>query len=182
MTEMVGAMGLLPASCRAELLLAGPLESPFHQENLASLPGWDRVKLLGWQTREGIADMLVKCRVGLCVLHPTPNHVNAYPVKLFEYMAAGLPVIASSFPLWKKLVEGNHCGLTVDPLDPEAISGAIQYLLEHPEAAQQMGESGRRAVEEVFSWSKEGEKLVRFYNSLLDGRSNRLSGQLREHR
>jgi glycosyltransferase involved in cell wall biosynthesis len=92
----------------------------------------------------------------------------AWPVKLFEYMAAGLPVVASNFPLWKEIVEGNRCGITVDPLDPKAIAQAIEYLLAHPEEARQMGENGRRAVEEKYNWEKEAEKLLALYKELVD--------------
>ena len=83
-------------------------------------------------------------------------------------MAAGLPVVASDFPLWKEIVEGNRCGITVDPLDPKAIARAIEYLLTHPEEARRMGENGRRAVEEKYNWGKEAEKLVRLYRNLLE--------------
>jgi glycosyltransferase involved in cell wall biosynthesis len=84
-------------------------------------------------------------------------------------MAAGLPVVASNFPLWKEIVEGNRCGITVDPLDPKAIAQAIEYLLTHPEEARQMGENGRRAVEEKYNWESESKKLLGVYAKLLGG-------------
>ena len=93
-----------------------------------------------------------------------PNHVNALPNKMFEYMSAGLPVIASNFPLWKEIVEGNKCGLTVNPLSPKEIAEAIRYLLAHPEEARKMGENGRKAVLEKYNWDNESRKLMVFYN------------------
>jgi glycosyltransferase involved in cell wall biosynthesis len=83
-------------------------------------------------------------------------------------MAAGLPVIASNFPLWKEIVEGNKCGLTVDPLNPKEIAQAIEYLIEHPELRQEMGENGRRAVIEKYNWEQEAEKLLALYQRLLE--------------
>ena len=74
------------------------------------------------------------------------------PNKLFEYMAAELPIIASNFPLWEEIIEGNECGLTVDPLNPKEIAEAIEYLLEHPEERHRMGENGREAVSEKYNW------------------------------
>ena len=52
--------------------------------------------------------------------------MDALPVKMFGYMAAGILVIASNFPLWRKIVEGNKCGFCVNPLNYKEISGAIQ--------------------------------------------------------
>jgi glycosyltransferase involved in cell wall biosynthesis len=86
---------------------------------------------------------------------------------MFEYMAAGIPVIASDFPLWREIVEGNHCGLCVDPLDSKAIALAIDWLLEHPEEAEKMGKNGQRAVRERYNWDNEAETLLAAYKTLL---------------
>lgn len=66
-------------------------------------------------------------------MHPVENYLDALPVKMFEYMCAGIPVIASDFPLWREIVIGNDCGLCVDPMNPKAIAEAIDYLATHPE-------------------------------------------------
>jgi glycosyltransferase involved in cell wall biosynthesis len=105
--------------------------------------------------------------VGLVLLHPVGDYVNSYPVKLFEYMAAGLPVVASNFPLWRRIVEGKRCGITVDPLNSKAIAEAIEYLLSNPGEAMQMGENGRQAVEQHYNWKNEAKKLVNLYKELL---------------
>ena len=89
------------------------------------------------------------------------------PNKLFEYMAAGLPVVASNFPLWKEIIEGNECGLCVDPLDPRAIAQAIEHLIINPGEAQRMGENGQRAVLEKYNWEKESVKLLKLYEKAL---------------
>jgi len=88
------------------------------------------------------------------------------PNKLFEYMAAGLPVIASNFPLWSKIVEGNKCDITVDPLNSTAIGQAIEFLLAHPELRQEMGNHGRHAVDVKYNWNSEAETLLKFYKHL----------------
>ncbi len=165
--EMVQAMALLPDTLNARLVLAGTFTPPALEEEVRHLPGWERVEFLGWQDRPGVARVLGQVRVGLAVLKPTKNYAEGWPVKLFEYMSAGLPVIASNFPLWKEIVEGNQCGITVDPLDPKAIAQAIEYLLTHPEEAQKMGQNGRRAVLEKYNWEREATKLLSFYEELL---------------
>ena len=83
-------------------------------------------------------------------------------------MAVELPVIASNFPLWKEIVEGNECGRTVEPLNPKEIAKAIEHLLKNPELRQKMGENGRRAVWEKYNWENEGAKLLGLYGKLIE--------------
>jgi len=85
---------------------------------------------------------------------------------MFEYMSAGVPVIGSDFPLWKDIIEGNDCGLCVNPLDPKAIAGAIDYLVDHPKEAESMGRNGQIAVHRKYNWTIEEQKLFKLYDSL----------------
>lgn len=151
------------SSLGVRLLLVGPAE-PRLAEELASRPN---VELLGWTTPRRVQELLRTARVGLCVLHPTPNYIDSLPTKLFEYMAAGLPVVASHFPGWRAIVDEAECGLTVDPLNPEALGDAIRYLIENPDIAQQMGERGRAAAASAFRWEGEFPKLHALYERML---------------
>ena len=81
-------------------------------------------------------------------------------------MAAGLPVIASNFPMWRELVEGCRCGICVDPMDSQAIAKGITWLFDHPEEADKMGQRGRKAIREHFNWESEARKLLALYDSL----------------
>ena len=164
--EMVVAVGgVAEPECR--LQLAGGFSPTNHGDELEALPGWERVVFHGWASRPEVAAILGNVRAGLVVLHPTENYLDAYPVKMFEYMAAGLPVVASDFPLWREIVDGAGCGLLVDPLDPRAIANAMQWLLDHPNEAEAMGRRGREAVERQYNWTPEAEKLLALYERLL---------------
>lgn len=165
--EMVKAMEFLPLHIPAKLFLAGTFESSSLEEKLRNLAGWSRVEYLGWLNRQKVMELLNNVRVGLVILHPEPNHIESQPIKLFEYMAAGLPVVASDFPLWRQIVQEVGCGLLVDPLDPKAISQAITWLLEHPTEAEAMGKRGKQAVLDRYNWEKEAEKLLKFYENLI---------------
>lgn len=165
--EMVQAMSLLPESQHVRLILAGLFQPPELEAELRQMPGWERVQFLGWQDHQRVAQLLSKAQIGLVILHPIINYLDSYPVKLFEYMAAGLPVIASNFPLWKEIVEGNECGLTVDPLNPKEIAKTIEYLLDNPDERRKMGENGRRAVLEKYNWDNESKKLLALYERVL---------------
>ena len=90
----------------------------------------------------------------------------AQPIKMYEFMAAGLPVVASDFPLWRKIIEGNLCGISVDPKSPEAVRNACVELLENPEKAHKLGRNGQKAVDEKYNWANEERKLIELYAQL----------------
>ena len=116
--------------------------------------------LAGWR-------LMAACHAGLALLRPVPNYLESYPTKLFEYMALGVPVICSDFPLYREVVEGAQCGLCVDPEDPHAIADAIRWVIEHPEEARQMGLRGRAAVLDRYDWKGQAERLLAFYAQVL---------------
>jgi glycosyltransferase involved in cell wall biosynthesis len=162
--EMVKAIGLTQTS--VIFVLGGSFGQSDFEARVRAEAGWQKVDYRGWLDREGVKVALNESVAGLVTLHPIINYLDSLPVKMFEYMAVGLPVIASSFPLWKTIIEGNQCGLCVDPLDPHAIARAIDYLITHPEEAEQMGRNGQKAVLEQYNWDNEEQKLFDFYNLL----------------
>jgi len=164
--EMVQARDCLPKSLNLTLKLAGHF-SPLHlRDEVAMLPGWGRVEDLGYLDRMAVGRLLSKVRAGLVLFHPEPNHIQAQPNKIFEYMSAGIPVVASDFPLWREIIMGVGCGLVVDPLDVGAIAEAIEYLVVHPQEAEAMGRRGREAVKKKFNWPREEQKLIKLYKDL----------------
>lgn len=163
--EMVKAIGL--AETEVEFALGGNFGQADFEAQVRKETGWEKVDYRGWLDRDGVKAALNESIAGLVTLHPIINYLDSLPVKMFEYMAAGLPVIASNFPLWKQIIEGNQCGLCVDPLNPQAIAEAIDYLVAHPEEAEQMGRNGQKAVQEKYSWGIEEKKLIDFYDSLI---------------
>jgi len=138
--DIVLALEYLPKNSNAQLALAGRFEPPRLLQDVSKLPGWSRVRYLGWLDRKGVVQLLNKARAGLVMLHPTPNYINSLPIKMFEYMAAGVPVIASDFPLWREILMRERAGLLVNPKDPKAIAEAMSWILEHPDEAEAMGE------------------------------------------
>lgn len=164
--EMIEAMGVVPAELGARLEIAGDA-SPDLRERLSKQPGWSTVIDHGVVNRAGVADILSRARVGLVVLHPEPNYVASKPIKMFEYMAAGIPVISSDFPMWRKIVHGCECGICVNPLDARQIANAIEFVLTHPAEAEAMGRRGRQAMRERYNWDFEERKLLNLYKLLM---------------
>ncbi|MDM5340089.1 glycosyltransferase family 4 protein [Fictibacillus enclensis] len=171
--EMVLAIEFLNGrGDEGELVLAGKFAPPALEQEMKQKDGWQHVDHKGWLGRSEVKDVLSQSTAGLVLIRPEPRYMVSYPIKLFEYMAAGIPSIASNFPLWEDFVIGNKCGLCVDPLDAEAIANAMKWLMDHPEEARQMGENGRKAVIEKYNWEKESQELVALYERLA-GAGNR---------
>lgn len=148
---LIGPVAAEPAV--ADMLAMG------NREGWLTVPG--RLKPeKGWS-------LIAECHVGVAILQPSSNFVESYPTKLFEYMALGLPVVVSDFPLWREVVEKSSCGLLVDPIDVDALTTALRWIFEHPNEAAQMGKNGRQAVLEKYRWESEFRKLKDFYRKVL---------------
>lgn len=150
-----------------KLDLFGHPDHPGFLQNLAAQPGWALVNAHGRVPHNEVNRAMKNALAGIVTLHPTRAYRDALPVKLFEYMAAGLPVIASDFPLWRGIVEEAQCGICVDPEDPQAIAQAIDWMRNNPNAASEMGARGQAAAQKQYNWPSEATLLTSFYKSIL---------------
>lgn len=151
----------------ARLNLVGEFSEVDIENEVKKSPGWLKVHEMGFLDRLGVAKVLSQSKVGIVTFLPAPNHIDSQPNKMFEYMSASIPIVTSNFSLWREIVEGNKCGLCVDPQKPKEISEAINYLFNHPEEAEQMGRNGRKAVEEKYNWHIEELKLFDLYQEVI---------------
>lgn len=163
--EMIKSIGIVRN--KEKLVLAGLFDEDIDLNVLKKEKGWSSTESKGFQDRTGVKTIMNESFAGLVTLYPTLNYKDALPIKMFEYMSVGLPVISSNIPLWSEIINSNNCGICVDPLKPEEIAKAIDYLYEHPSEAKQMGENGRKAVNEKYNWSIEEKKLLMVYEKLL---------------
>jgi len=165
LNEMIEAARLIT---EGSILLAGNFESNRLLERFNRCRS-QNIKYIGYVDRYRVAQIMKESMAGLALFHPVPNHLNAQPNKLFEYMSAGIPVIASSFPLWDSLIQGANCGILVDPLEPSEIARAIEWIFSNPAKAESKGYNARRAVEQKYNWHSEEKKLIETYRHLEHG-------------
>lgn len=167
-TEVRGIRELVKAleGTDIRLKLAGKFSPENLQTELEQEPGWQNVDYLGFLDRKEVARLLAEVRAGIVTLYPIINYLDALPVKMFEYMAAGLPVIASDIELWDQILSDAQAGITANPKDPVAIRKAMERLLSNEKEAMEMGLNGQRAVQSIYNWEREGEKLQQFYAGL----------------
>jgi glycosyltransferase involved in cell wall biosynthesis len=153
----------------AELWLAGVChDKKFQEEILKDLP--PNIKWLGWMEHPQVLELYRSAKIGINLLYPTPSHRDSQPIKLYEYLAAGIPVIASNFPEFNELLEG--CGVLVDPMDPAEIERAIRDLLSDPARLSEMSRIGRDRVLSSYCWKEEGMRLVEFCKRLRGAQAN----------
>jgi glycosyltransferase involved in cell wall biosynthesis len=160
--ELVRAMEIVASNTR--LNLVGEFSEFSSRDEVCTYSGWSKVNATGLLERQEVRNILARSVAGLVTLHPVPNYLDSLPIKMFEYMSAGLPVIASNFDLWRDIVEKNDCGLCVDPMNPKAIASAIDFLVSNPIEAERMGAKGRQAVFSSYNWAIEEKKLFDFYD------------------
>jgi len=161
-------MGLLRDPWTATLEIASADFPEEMKKELSNDPGWQRVRHLGKLNRVEIRSLYSRVRAGLVVYLPEAQNMNAMPHKLFEYMAAGIPVIASDFARWREILKEVNCALFVNPLRPEEIAEAIKYVLRNPGEAAEMGRRGQKAVKESFNWETQAQNLVELYRGLME--------------
>ncbi len=90
------------------------------------------------------------------------NNYLCMPNKLFEYMGAGLPVVASAFPELSRVIDGSSAGVTFDPEEPASIAAAMNKVLSDADLRARMSENARKAAL-VYNWENEEKTLLAVY-------------------
>ncbi|GAA2756001.1 glycosyltransferase [Actinopolymorpha rutila] len=149
------------------LTLIGTFMPPDLEARLAEPELAGLIEYVGVQPPKRVRELLGESRVGLILQVGPEAYKRNLPTKMFEYMAEGMPVVASHFPLWKQILDEAEAGVTVDPEDGRAAAEAVSRLLSDPVEAAAMGRRGRKAVYERYSFGPEAAKLLALYDSLL---------------
>ncbi len=127
---------------------------------------WHRVTFVGQVSREQVAAIYRKSFAGIVTLLPAPNHLFSLPIKLFEYMSAGIPVVGSNIQLWENIIKKGDCGICVDPSSPEDIAAAINRIHGDVDLQKMFSKNGRSLVQTTYSWDSEASKLLASYREI----------------
>jgi len=149
--------------------LAGKFEYQYYKEQITQHSYWEKVEFIdGFQIHE-LPSFFKKSTISNVLRDfsktSSPNGSMGI-IKLFESMEAGLPIICSNVPVYQKLLSEYPCGLLVDVNDSKQIEDAVRYLIEHKEEAYKMGQIGRKAVIEKYSWDALSSKYIGIIESI----------------
>lgn len=159
--EVVMALEALPD---VRLKLLGPWADETYRAECAALPAWAQVDDLGQVRMDGVYDHVRAADLGVCLLYPVHNYMISLPIKTFEYMACGLPMLVSDFPFWRRTF--GPFAWFADAQDPASITNAVRTAQADTGSRREKALAGRREVEQHYSWESESKRLVDLYRQL----------------
>lgn len=160
--ELISAAAIL--SGVAELWLLGVWTDDTFKMECEKMDGFNNTKYLGMVSHEEVSNILNKATIGLCTLHPIDTFKDSYPIKVFEYMQNGLPVLMSNFEMWQELF-GDLCEY-IDPMDHFKIADKIKSMLDNPSRLDDMSFKGKVVINEQFNWETESRNLEELYSKI----------------
>lgn len=141
------------------LVLVGDGKEKPHLQEQAVRRGLTNLIFAPAVTKKNMAEVLAAADACIAILKPLELYKTTYPNKVFDYMAAGRPVVLAIDGVIRDVVETAHAGLPIQPGNPHAMAQAIRMLAADRHYCQQMGQAGRRCIEEKFSRADVAEKL-----------------------
>lgn len=168
LTKVRGIYELLEAitqlSFPVELNLYGQFNDVAYEQQCKSSLGWTQVQFHGLVPMREVYQELHQYDIGLGLLHPIKNYLTSLPVKAFEYMAAGIPMLFSDFKYWKT-VFGEY-SYFANAQQPKEIAKAIEYMVNNEQDAFEKTRSARNKIRHEWSWEAEQLNLFNVYEKL----------------
>ena len=143
-------------------------EKRYFDEKIKEYQIGDVIETTGWLPYEKVGEAISDCSVGIIFLDPVIFKHNTYtsPIKMFNYMRYGLPIVTVDLPEIRRIVLESQCGIIVKERTVDALVKALSMLIEDAVLRQKLGENGRKAVYEKYNWEKMEERLLRIYDEL----------------
>lgn len=167
--EMVDLLRVRRPGFRVAILGVRHTTQSWMEKNAPSKDVLDAITFIPRVPHSEVASVLRRARIGFNY-HPMEKRFQvALPMKVYEYMACGLPVVCSRFPELAEQLSADEM-ILVDGDDQQDYADAIAFLLGDPERQQRLGRAGEAAVRERLNWeSSEESKLLGMYSDLLGG-------------
>lgn len=161
--EIIDALPLLRSSVK--FVLIGRFDDAGYEHHCRQSSGWQFVEYKGFMPLKEVYAQVASADIGIAMLYPIQNYLGSLPVKAFEYMAFGLPMVLSGFPYWKKIFA--DCALFADPYQPRDIADRLNTLLEDKALQLKLGNRGKDLVQQEMNWETESLRLIAHYKRIL---------------
>lgn len=160
------AAGLLQEDAHIAIALLGSGKEKQRLIQAAEDRGLTNVHFLPPVPKNEMRDALAAADACLAILKPIELYKTTYPNKVFDYMAAGRPVILAIDGVIRQVVEEAQAGLVVPPGNPQALAEAVLALAQDREKCRRLGANGRRAIEDRFSREQLADEFTALLNSM----------------
>lgn len=164
--EVVLDSAALISEARIQIVLLGDGKEKRNLQDRAKELGLTNLIFLPPIPKSMIPEALAAADACLAILKPLPEYKTTYPNKVFDYMAAGRPVILAIDGVIRGVIDDAGCGIFVEPGDQASLAKAIDQLAVDPARGRKMGLAGREYLENHFSRAKIGKRLIQFLEEL----------------
>lgn len=163
--QLIEACGLIPSGSARVVMIGPDITVGVLPESAARKDVNGILTILPPVPSEKLPEITASADIGLILFRNTcPNHLYSLPNKLYEYMMAGLPIIASDLPEMAELIGRERCGILIDPEDPESIAGGILELASDGGRRAELGRNGRTAAMARYTWPAQAAVLTGIYD------------------
>lgn len=163
---VLDAAALLKDQPAVKIVLLGDGKEKHRLQSRAAELGLDNVLFLPPLPKTEMPEALAAADACLAILKPIELYKTTYPNKVFDYMAAGRPVILAIDGVVRQVVEEAEAGVFAEPGDPASLAAAIKELATNPVKCRTMGKNGRKSIEMNFSRTELAEKFTTLLESM----------------
>lgn len=166
---LLEAAELLPDESNVLFVLMGDGKEKPHLMMEADAKRLENLQFIPPVPKSEVPRMFTAMDCGIAILKPIPLYATTYPNKVFDYMAAGRPVVLAIEGVIREVVEAANGGISVPPGDPQALSQAVLELSSRPDQARRMGSNGRIFVEAHFDRKQIAAQLLALFLNMIGG-------------
>ena len=164
---ILGAADRLRNEPRIHFLLVGDGKERVNLESLADKLRLPNITFMGSRPKSEMREILAASDACVATLKDIPMFRTTYPNKVFDYMAAGRPIVLAIDGVIREVVEAAQAGVCVSPGDPQAIAEAVRYIFDHGEERDLMSHRGRVYVERYFNRADQSRQFVDLLEKLV---------------
>jgi glycosyltransferase involved in cell wall biosynthesis len=156
------------------ILVGDGEQEPLLRQKVREYKLEQEIRFTGRVAYEQVVNYMNACDVAVAPFTTKGSAALGSPLKLFEYLACGRPVIASRVDGVKEVIEEGKCGYLFEPGDAEELAKRIIQSYQERDALEEMGIRGRRLVESKYSWRTTAERIVEVLNEVTENKGHRL--------